>query len=192
MSDINGIGPVVDLGEMQRRQREKEQVPRYNVGTPEFVLQVGVEIVNGKLSFRDALDRAATLLDADGFTIEEVKALCLCRPRSERSCDIPSRGACLGNGEGLLEAQLKKEAVTLDPNDPFDAALIPYPDYRGRGVLGGLIRVTFRRIGGVLGAQLRAGLGLNLASLRSDTGRDPRRPWLLGLPDALISRKRRD
>jgi hypothetical protein len=73
MSDINGIGPVVDLGEMQRRQREKEQVPRYNVGTPEFVLQVGVEIVNGKLSFRDALDRAATLLDADGFTIEEVK-----------------------------------------------------------------------------------------------------------------------
>jgi hypothetical protein len=64
MSDINGIGPVVDLGEMQRRQREKEQVPRYNVG---------VEIVNGKLSFRDALDRAATLLDADGFTIEEVK-----------------------------------------------------------------------------------------------------------------------
>jgi hypothetical protein len=27
MSDMNGVGLVVDLGEIQRRQREKEQVP---------------------------------------------------------------------------------------------------------------------------------------------------------------------
>ena len=73
MSDMNGIGPVVDLGEMKRRQQEKEQVPAYSVGSPEFALQVGVPIINGTLSFRDALDRAATLLDADGFTVEEVK-----------------------------------------------------------------------------------------------------------------------
>jgi hypothetical protein len=73
MNDMNGTGPVVDLGAVQRRQREKEQVPAYTVGTPEFALQVGVQIINGILSFRDALDRAATLLDADGFTIEEVK-----------------------------------------------------------------------------------------------------------------------
>ena len=73
MSNTNHVGPVVDLGAIQQRQREKEQVPSYTVGTPEFALQVGVQIINGILSFRDALDRAATLLDADGFTIEEVK-----------------------------------------------------------------------------------------------------------------------
>jgi hypothetical protein len=73
MSDLNGTGPVVDLGAIAQRQREKAQVPSYSVGSPEFALQVGVPIMNGNLSFRDALDRAATLLDADGFTIEEVK-----------------------------------------------------------------------------------------------------------------------
>ena len=73
MSDMNGIGPVVDLGRMQRRQQEKAKVPAYSVGSPEFALQVGVEVIDGQLSFRAALDRAATLLDADGFTIEEVK-----------------------------------------------------------------------------------------------------------------------
>jgi hypothetical protein len=73
VSDLNRAGLVVDLGAIQRRQREKEQVPAYSVGSPEFALQVGVHIVDGRLSFRDALDRAATLLDADGFTIEEVK-----------------------------------------------------------------------------------------------------------------------
>jgi hypothetical protein len=34
-------------------------------------LHVGVHL--STISFRDALDKAATLLDADGFTIEEVK-----------------------------------------------------------------------------------------------------------------------
>jgi hypothetical protein len=66
---MNGLGPVVDLGEMHRRQKEKEQVPRYSVGSPEFALPVGTS----SLSFREALDRAATILDQDGFTIEEVK-----------------------------------------------------------------------------------------------------------------------
>lgn len=69
MSDFNGAGPVVDLGAIQRRQQEKAQVPSYSVGSPEFALQVAV----GALSFRDALDRAAVIMDADGFTIEEVK-----------------------------------------------------------------------------------------------------------------------
>ena len=69
MSDMNGIGSVLDLGEIQRRQKEKEQVPPYNVGSPEFALPVGTS----SLSFREALDRAATILDQDGFTIEEVK-----------------------------------------------------------------------------------------------------------------------
>jgi hypothetical protein len=73
MSEMNGVGPVVDLGEVHRRQKEKEQVPRYSVGSPEFALQVGVQPKNGQLSFRDALDKAAVLLDQDGFTIEEVK-----------------------------------------------------------------------------------------------------------------------
>lgn len=73
MSDLNGMGQVPDLGAIRQRQREKEQVPSYTVGTPEFALQVGVQIINGSLSFRDALDRAAVILDADGFTIEEVK-----------------------------------------------------------------------------------------------------------------------
>jgi hypothetical protein len=66
---MNGMGPVVDLGEVHRRQKEKEQVPRYSVGSPEFALPVGVE----RMSFRDALDRAAVMLDQDGFTIEQVK-----------------------------------------------------------------------------------------------------------------------
>ena len=69
MSDLNGVGPVVDLGAIKQRQQEKAQVPSYSVGSPEFALQVGV----GALSFRDALDRAAVVLDQDGFTIEEVK-----------------------------------------------------------------------------------------------------------------------
>jgi hypothetical protein len=69
MTNMNGIGPVVDLGEIQRRQHEKAQVPPYSVGSPEFVAQVGVE----RVSFRDALDRTAIMLNAEGFTIEEVK-----------------------------------------------------------------------------------------------------------------------
>jgi hypothetical protein len=69
MSNMNGIGPAVDLGEIQRRQQEKAKVPSYSVGSPEFALTVGIP----SLSFRDALDRAATVLDADGFAIEEVK-----------------------------------------------------------------------------------------------------------------------
>jgi hypothetical protein len=69
VSDLNGVGPVVDLGAIKQRQQEKAQVPSYSVGSPEFALQVGV----GALSFRDALDRAAVVLDQDGFTIEEVK-----------------------------------------------------------------------------------------------------------------------
>jgi|tagenome__1003787_1003787.scaffolds.fasta_scaffold20951568_2 hypothetical protein len=73
MSDMNGIGPLVDLGEVQRRQKEKEQVPSYSVGSPDLALQVGLQLNNGQLSFRDALDKAAILLDQDGFTIEEVK-----------------------------------------------------------------------------------------------------------------------
>jgi hypothetical protein len=73
VSNTNHVGPVVDLGEIQRRQQEKAKVPSYSVGSPEFALPVGVEVVNGVPSFRDALDKAATLLDVDGFTIEEVK-----------------------------------------------------------------------------------------------------------------------
>jgi hypothetical protein len=73
VSDFNGAGPVVDLGVIQRRQQEKAQVPSYSIGSPEFALQVGVQVVNGQISFRDALDRAAVIMDADGFTIEEVK-----------------------------------------------------------------------------------------------------------------------
>jgi hypothetical protein len=73
MTNTNHAGPVVDLGEIQRRQQEKAKVPSYSVGSPEFALPVGVEIINGQLSFRDALDRAAVIMDADGFTIEEVK-----------------------------------------------------------------------------------------------------------------------
>jgi hypothetical protein len=69
MNDMNGVGPVVDLGEVQRRQQEKAKVPAYAVGSPEFALPVGTST----LSFREALDRAATILDADGFTVEEVK-----------------------------------------------------------------------------------------------------------------------
>jgi hypothetical protein len=69
MSNMNGIGPVVDLGEVQRRQREKQQVPSYAVGSPDLALQVGVE----RMSFRDAMDRTAVLLDQDGLTIEEFK-----------------------------------------------------------------------------------------------------------------------
>jgi hypothetical protein len=73
VSDINGVRPVVDLGEINRRNQEKERVPTYTVGKPEFALQVGVQVFNGQISFRDALDRAALVLGTDGFTIEEVK-----------------------------------------------------------------------------------------------------------------------
>jgi len=69
MSNMNGTGPVVDLGEIQRRQQEKAKVPAYSVGSPEFALPVAVE----RMSFRDALDRAAVMLDEDGFTVEQVK-----------------------------------------------------------------------------------------------------------------------
>jgi hypothetical protein len=63
---------------MHRRQKEKEQVPHYSVGfAPEFAPQIGVQVVNQQISFRDALDRAATVLDLDGFTIEEVKQCAL-------------------------------------------------------------------------------------------------------------------
>lgn len=73
MNDMNGVGPVVDLGEIQRRQQEKAKVPAYSVGSPEFALQVLAQPINGGPSFREALDRAALTLDSDGFTIEEVK-----------------------------------------------------------------------------------------------------------------------
>jgi hypothetical protein len=73
VSNTNPVGPVLDLGAIQRRQQEKEKVPTYSLGTPEFALQVVVPMINAEISFRDAIDRAATLLGADGFTIEEVK-----------------------------------------------------------------------------------------------------------------------
>jgi hypothetical protein len=58
---------------MKQRQREKEQVPAYTVGNPDFALQVGVEVVNQRMSFRDAIDKAALILGADGWSITEVK-----------------------------------------------------------------------------------------------------------------------
>jgi hypothetical protein len=67
------MGQVPDLGAIRQRQREKEQVPTYAVGNPEFALQVAVQSANGRLSFRDALDRAALILGADRFAISEVK-----------------------------------------------------------------------------------------------------------------------
>jgi hypothetical protein len=73
MSDLNGVGQVPDLGAIRQRQREKEQVPAYRVGNPEFAMQVAVQSANGQLSFRDALDRAALILGGDGFAITEVK-----------------------------------------------------------------------------------------------------------------------
>ena len=73
VNDLNGVGQVPDLGAIRQRQREKEQVPAYRVGNPEFAMQVAVQSANGQLSFRDALDRAALILDTDGFTINEVK-----------------------------------------------------------------------------------------------------------------------
>jgi hypothetical protein len=73
VSDLNGVGQVPDLGAIRQRQREKEQVPPYTVGNPEFALQVAVQAPNGQLSFRDALDRAALILGADGWVITEVK-----------------------------------------------------------------------------------------------------------------------
>ncbi len=73
MSDLNGAGQVPDLGAIRQRQREKEQVAPYTVGNPEFAMQVAVQSANGQLSFRDAIDRAATILGADGWEITEVK-----------------------------------------------------------------------------------------------------------------------
>src|SRR5215211_6397197 len=73
MSDLNGVGQVPDLGAIRQRQREKEQVSPYEVGNPEFALQVAVQPPNGQLSFREAVDRAATILGADGWKINEVK-----------------------------------------------------------------------------------------------------------------------
>jgi hypothetical protein len=73
MSDFNGVGQVPDLGAIRQRQREKEQVPPYTVGNPEFAVQVAVQSPNGQLSLRDALDRAALILGIDGFSITEVK-----------------------------------------------------------------------------------------------------------------------
>jgi len=58
---------------MRQRQREKEQVPPYAVGNPEFAMQVVVQSANGQISFRDAIDRAALILGNDGFSITEVK-----------------------------------------------------------------------------------------------------------------------
>jgi hypothetical protein len=69
---MNAGGPVVDLGAINRRNQEKERVPAYTVGTPEFVLEVAVE-GTGRISFRDAIDRAAVVLSADGWAIDEVK-----------------------------------------------------------------------------------------------------------------------
>jgi hypothetical protein len=73
MSDFNGVGQVPDLGVIRQRQREKEQVPPYTVGNPEFALQVAVQAPNGQLSFRAAIDRAALILGVDGWAITEVK-----------------------------------------------------------------------------------------------------------------------
>jgi hypothetical protein len=68
------LGQVPDLGAIRQREREKERVPPNSVGTPDFTLQVGVPVGDGgNISLGDALDKAAVLLDADGFTIEEVK-----------------------------------------------------------------------------------------------------------------------
>jgi len=73
MSDLNGVGQVSDLGATRQGQREKEQVPPYTVGNPEFARQVAVQSPNGQLSFRDAIDRSAVILGADGWSITEVK-----------------------------------------------------------------------------------------------------------------------
>ena len=58
MSDQNGISGLPDVGAIRQRQREKEQVPPYTVGTPEFAMQVAVQSATGLLSFRDALEMA--------------------------------------------------------------------------------------------------------------------------------------
>jgi hypothetical protein len=73
VTNLNGVQPVVDLGVIAQRQREKERVPTYSLGSPEFAMTVGIPVFDGLLSFRDALDRAAVMLGNDGFTIEEVK-----------------------------------------------------------------------------------------------------------------------
>jgi hypothetical protein len=70
MSDMNG---VPDLGAIRQRQREKEQVPPYTVGNPEFTVPVAVQSPTGQLSYRDAIDKAASILGADGWSITEVK-----------------------------------------------------------------------------------------------------------------------
>jgi hypothetical protein len=72
MSDMSGVGPVVDLGAINRRNQEREKVPPYAVGTPELVLQVAVN-TGGTISFRAAIERGAFILGADGFKIDEVK-----------------------------------------------------------------------------------------------------------------------
>jgi hypothetical protein len=36
---MNGIGPVVDLGAIQRRQWEKERVPAYTMGNPAVAIR---------------------------------------------------------------------------------------------------------------------------------------------------------
>jgi hypothetical protein len=52
LNDLHGMGPVVDRGEIQRRQQEKAKVPAYSVGSLEFALQVLAQPVNGAPSFR--------------------------------------------------------------------------------------------------------------------------------------------
>jgi hypothetical protein len=72
VSNMNGTG-IPDLGAIKQRQREKEQTPPYTIGNPEFAVPVGVDPTGEDLSYRAALDQAATVLGKDGFTITEAK-----------------------------------------------------------------------------------------------------------------------
>jgi hypothetical protein len=68
------------------RQQDKERVPTYDPGTPEFAKQVRVALgPNAAPSFTDALDRAAVVLDHDGGAIESVSPCAMLGIRSLRS-----------------------------------------------------------------------------------------------------------
>jgi hypothetical protein len=86
MNGHGTIGTLPDLGAVHARQQDKERVPTYDPGSPEFAKQVRVALgPNVAPSFTDALDRAAVVLDHDGGAIESVSQCAMLGIRSLRS-----------------------------------------------------------------------------------------------------------
>lgn len=70
MNQINGSLP--DLGVLKEKQRIRDSVPTFNIGTPIFTTQALARMTTEHPSFREGIEFAAQQWARDGFAIDEV------------------------------------------------------------------------------------------------------------------------